>query len=440
MINQRKLEGQTFADLEIDQMEALIAIEEKYEKDSYALTQSLEDKKVEKKLARKAEFERIAKETSEALILTTEDQMNAEILAERLKYDKLIKENKGNSDVILQLREARFIKEQEIREKYRIEEEAKDQEAKQAELDRERAFIDEQLALNQTRIDDQVQDYETRLAVVADSEALIRKAAYDSEAQRTADLKTLSDQRIQITLDEARRKAEIDMAYADLAAQTGQLLSDIAWFVANSKGEASKEYKRLAVAGVAIESAASIMGIISSTAIANAESVAAFPLTFGQPWVGINTASAALSIASVLAQAIKSATEINSVQVSSGSQGSLDISTGTSSSSSSTGSKFGSGGLLTGNLHGAGGIMTSMGELEGGEFVINRASTRSFLPLLEKINSMGAGQQIPQGNVSSSYENRTMGISNPIIRTYVVASEMTSEQEKQKRIKNLAKL
>jgi len=56
------------------------------------------------------------------------------------------------------------------------------------------------------------------------------------------------------------------------------------------------------------QQAAAIGQIIFNTAIANAKAVAASPLTFGQPWVTINTISAGVSIASVVAQAIGSFT------------------------------------------------------------------------------------------------------------------------------------
>lgn len=55
-----------------------------------------------------------------------------------------------------------------------------------------------------------------------------------------------------------------------------------------------------------LEQAAAVGQVFFNTAIANAKAVAAFPLTAGQPWVGINTVSAGISISGILAQAIKS--------------------------------------------------------------------------------------------------------------------------------------
>jgi len=72
----------------------------------------------------------------------------------------------------------------------------------------------------------------------------------------------------------------------------------------------ASQTKDLASAGILLERANAISQIISSTGIANAKAVAATPLTLGQPFVTINTASAVLSIGSIIAQAIRSLTDI----------------------------------------------------------------------------------------------------------------------------------
>ena len=70
-----------------------------------------------------------------------------------------------------------------------------------------------------------------------------------------------------------------------------------------------------------------------------------------------------------------------------------------------------------------------MGELEGGEFVMNRRATANFLPLLQAINSQGntPGPQIGQ------YQQQ-------VVKTYVVASDMTSQQEANAKLNALARL
>jgi hypothetical protein len=105
--------------------------------------------------------------------------------------------------------------------------------------------------------------------------------------------------------------------------------------------------------------------------------------------------------------------------------------TSTKSSSTTTpqGSMYAEGGLLSGNTHDMGGIRTSMGELEGGEFVMNRRSTANFLPLLEAINSVGNTNGPELGNNQQ-----------PIIKTYVIANDVTTAQEANARINELARL
>ena len=139
-----------------------------------------------------------------------------------------------------------------------------------------------------------------------------------TEFQKTEIRKKYADQRTAIVESEIateraamQAKHEINMAYLGLFEQFGNLLGQIA---GKNKG--------LAIAGIVISQAAAIGQIIANTAIANAKSVAASPLTVGQPWVTINTISAGLSIASTVAAAAKSISQINSQPGGSGGGGS----------------------------------------------------------------------------------------------------------------------
>jgi hypothetical protein len=98
--------------------------------------------------------------------------------------------------------------------------------------------------------------------------------------------------------------------------------------------------------------------------------------------------------------------------------------------SGSSGSKFAEGGMLQGPSHSMGGIKTAMGELEGGEFVINKRSTANFLPLIQAINDQGNSNS----NAGPSQAE------TPIIKTYVVSSEVSSQQEANKRVSDIARL
>jgi hypothetical protein len=96
------------------------------------------------------------------------------------------------------------------------------------------------------------------------------------------------------------------------------------------------------------------------------------------------------------------------------------------------------GGILQGPTHANGGIATPFGELEGGEYVVNRASTQMFRPQLEAINTQGGGQR--DYNYSGFGGNIMGGGEPPIFKTYVVASDMSSQQEMDRVIKDRSKI
>ena len=157
-------------------------------------------------------------------------------------------------------------------------------------------------------------DFEQDLARFAQQrEILAQQEATDlqntelTEFQKTEIRKKYADARTAITDQEIatekaamQAKHDINMAYLGLFEQFGGVLQQIAG-----------KNKALAIAGVVIQQAASIGQIIANTGIANAKALAASPLTFGQPWVAINTISAGLSIASTIAGAVKSIQQIN---------------------------------------------------------------------------------------------------------------------------------
>jgi len=143
--------------------------------------------------------------------------------------------------------------------------------------------------------------------ILAQQEATELQNTELTEFQKTEIRKKYADARMAITDQEvatekaaAQAKHEINMAYLGLFEQFGSLLQQIA---GKNKG--------LAIAGIIIQQAAAIGQIIANTAIANAKSVAASPLTGGMPWVAINTISAGLSIAATIAGAVKSIQQIN---------------------------------------------------------------------------------------------------------------------------------
>jgi hypothetical protein len=108
-------------------------------------------------------------------------------------------------------------------------------------------------------------------------------------------------------------------------------------------------------------------------------------------------------------------------------------------------SKFANGGVLRGPSHAQGGIKTSFGELEGGEWVINRNSSAQFHGLLSAINTAGGGRKYADGGMLGVKEqmmelNDKIGSQSGVIKTYVVQSEISDAQKAQSQINRIARL
>jgi hypothetical protein len=284
----------------------------------------------------------------------------------------------------------------------------KEQDTAFAEEDRQAQF-----QFNEAEINDTRNSFEQRIALVDENLKLINDSTVLSEQEKTAAIKANADQRKAIEMAELEYRASIATAGMDLAAQAGQFLQQIAG-----------KNKAVAIAGIIVEQAAAIGKIVANTAVANAKSVATFPITAGMPWVAINTISAGLSIASTIAGAAKSIREINAA-------GGGDSSGGSMSAPAPAASKFAAGGYVSGAGTGVSDSIPAM--LSNGESVINANSTAMFGGLLNQINQAGGGAPIQTQN--SGGNNAA-----PIFKTYVVASDMSSQQEADKRINDLAKI
>ena len=196
--------------------------------------------------------------------------------------------------------------------------------------------------------------------------------------------------------------------------------AEIGNFIADSlKANAGKDKQRQKTA-VRVGAASSIAGVIGSTAMANSgflanpASVSTLGLAASVP-IAASIASSTIAIANIIQQKNKAIAEIDNASDSSGGGG------------QQTPSKFATGGMVTGM-----GTSTSdsiMARLSNGESVINAKSTAMFGNLLSNINQAGGG--VAFGNQNNA---------NPIFKTYVVASEMTSQIEANLKLKQIARL
>lgn len=204
-------------------------------------------------------------------------------------------------------------------EKKRVEEKQKEDEAKrkeQAEKDkaeRDRLFQDRLLGI-ESNLEFEAQTADDKLRLITEKEQALLAQEGLTQNERTLIARQAAREREDVAIAEQDAKAEILMAELALVGQFGSFLSQIAG-----------ENKKLAIAGVLVQQAASIGQIIASTAIANAKAVAASPLTGGLPWTAINSVSAGLSIASSIAAAVKSIQQIKAAGSGSGTPQSASV-------------------------------------------------------------------------------------------------------------------
>jgi len=119
--------------------------------------------------------------------------------------------------------------------------------------------------------------------------------------KRVQDSKAANAQQLADDIATKQARADVANSYADLASGVGNLLRQVAG-----------QNKTLQIAAIVAEQASSVARIIANTSVANAKAVALTPITGGQPFVGINTATAAISIASTIAAAAKGIQQIKS--------------------------------------------------------------------------------------------------------------------------------
>jgi hypothetical protein len=196
--------------------------------------------------------------------------------------------------------------------------------------------------------------------------------------------------------------------------------AEIGNFIADSlKANAGKDKQRQKTA-IRVGAASSIAGVIGSTAMANSgflanpASVSTLGLAAAVP-IAASIASSTVAIANIIQQKNKAIAEIDNATDNANSSGGKAT------------SKFATGGMVTGM-----GTSTSdsiMARLSNGESVINAKSTAMFGNLLSNINQAGGG--VAFGNQNNA---------NPIFKTYVVASEMTSQIEANLKLKQIARL
>ena len=285
--------------------------EEEQKKRAENARKAAEKRKKQEEEAEKARAD-ASKVLTEAYITTLNDR-DAEIYKAGLAHNErmLALEKAGIKDKSAVMEQYR-IEVAKINKKYDDEEAKKAEEKKKEQDEKDKKAVEDARKKFETEQQDKILgldaqlefdnvSFEKRKQLIDEKEKVLLSDKELTENQRTAIQKAAAAERAKVDMAELEAKAEINTAYLDLAGQFGSLLQQIAG-----------KNKKVAIAGVIVEQAAAIGKIIQNTAVANAKSVAAFPLTGGMPWVAINIASAALGIASSIAAGVKAINQIKS--------------------------------------------------------------------------------------------------------------------------------
>ena len=343
-------QGQYEAALLEQEMQFLYARRNLYEKDSAEYLDvdlQIQDKLIDAREQVQEKLRESAGILEEARIDSLEDGLYKELSIEQQRYDRELEmirdqliekeklsldEQKINANLNAALEKAtaaHLLREKELKEADAVQKKMMDA----VEMEERAVGMEEQY--NALRAIARAQ-YEEYVLDANGNQAKIAKAE-----------RALSKELIRIKSEEAQARAEIDEAMMKVAYDGLGVLIDVV-------GQETALGKALFL----MQQAAAIGQVVFQTAIANAKAVAASPLTAGQPWAAINTASAAVSIAAIIAQSIAKFVAPKT--------------------------EFFSGGFTDGAIdeHAPAGIV------HGGEFVASAAAVRnpSIRPVLEMIH------------------------------------------------------
>ncbi len=284
------IEGQKLAEKSKDAFDKRIAIVNEKEKELLSNAYLTEAERTKIKVQAETDRTAINKEALAEQILTNDNASKQQLVKDAEDYDARI--------ALVDEKEKLLLSNVELTEAQRkqIQIQASEERAGIRAQELQDKLLGTENELNQVGI-----DYDKRLQLTNEKEALLLQQAGLTENQKTAIAQQASAERINIMLAEKQARADIQNAELDIVNQFGGLLKELAG-----------KNKKIAIAGVVVEQAAAIGKILVNTGIANAKSIAASPLTFGQPWVAINSISAGLSIAASVAAGAKAIQQINS--------------------------------------------------------------------------------------------------------------------------------
>jgi hypothetical protein len=258
-----------------------------------------------------------------------------------------------------------------------------------------------QIAFNQWQIQDETTTFDEKLRLNAENNDIIKNMDFATEEERTMALRENAKAREQIEAASTAAKVANAEAVANLFGQMSQLL-----------GQETAAGKAAAIAETTISTY-----LAAQKAYASLAGIPIVGPVLGAVAAGVAVAGGLMNVKKILAVKTPSP---------GGSGGGGGTGGGTPAPQPS---KFAAGGYVSGPGSGTSDSIPAL--LSNGESVINANSTSMFSGLLSQINMAGGGNPIAAP---------TGGNNTPVIKTYVVASEMSSQQEADKRINDIARI
>jgi len=178
-----------------------------------------------------------------------------------------------------------------------------DKQASKEAADRRKETADKNKEAKDKALQDEIDALNEQSKILAQG----REIAKANDEKRIEDLKAFGEKKgqeiqNQLLAAEAAKQKEIEIAQAEADAKAAiqtAVLDNVAGGLGLLK-QLGEKNKGIQKAAIIAENAVGIARIILNTQAANAKSVAASPLTGGQPWVTINTISGVLGVANSL--------------------------------------------------------------------------------------------------------------------------------------------
>jgi len=262
--------------------------------------------------------------------------------------------------------------------------------------------------------------YENQLAVLNAAQQRELESTELTEAMKTAIEEKYAKLREDLRKNEANQKVQ---QVSQIIASVGDIASALASSYdeeAKTSKDAFEKRKKLQKASALMSAASAIINILAA------------------PPMGNVVLDGILKGLRILAVGIQTGTQIKNIDKAQF-EGGGGAAAG--NSAASLGKNYADGGMINGPRHAQGGTMI---EAEGGEAIMTRGAVTMFGPLLSNLNQMGGGTSF--GNALTTRPDMP-SVSQPaqdkspvIMKTYVVSNELTTEAEKQARLKDLSTL